>query len=89
MKEIRNTLKRMLGDGINILICLSVLYVTLLAFQHFESSENTYVANALLLQCICIVYLTYRSIMNRHVISGLKDEIDERHNEATEEENQT
>lgn len=89
MKETRHLLKLMLGDGINIIICLFALYATLLAFQHFDSSENIYVANALLLQCICIVYLTYRAIMNRHIISGLKGEIDERHNDATEEENQT
>ena len=76
MKEIRETLMLMLGDAINILICLSVIYVTLLAVQRFNALENTYIANALLLQCMGISYLTYRAIRNRHTINKMKKEID-------------
>lgn len=77
MKEISQTLKLMLGDGINIVLCLFILYITLLAVQRFDAFENSYVANALILQCCGIVYLTYRAIRNRHIIHNLKGKIQE------------
>jgi amino acid permease len=75
MKDLRETIKLMFADGINIIICLFILYITLLAVQKFNAFEHSYIANTLLLQCAGITYLTYKAIRNRHALKKLKQEI--------------
>lgn len=75
MNDVRKTLRLLIGDGINIILCLFVLYVTLLAVMQFDALEHSYISNALLLLCITIMYLTYKVIRNRHEIEKMKDKL--------------